>query len=47
MKQKTQGRELSALVPAAFVFSDYDEHAAVSYSFALRILGQYIPSISP
>lgn len=25
MKQKTQGRELSALVPASFVFSDYDE----------------------
>lgn len=47
MKQKTQGRVLIALVPAAFVFSDYDEYAAVSYSFALRILGQYIPSISP
>ena len=45
MKQKTQGRELSALVPASFDFSDYDEYAAVSYSFALRILGQYIPSI--
>lgn len=44
MKQKTQGRELSALVPASFVFSDYDEYAAVSYSFALRFLVQYIPS---
>ena len=44
MKQKTQGRELSTLVPASFVFSDYDEYAAVYYSFALRILGQYIPS---
>ena len=47
MKQKTQGRELSALVPASFVFSDYDEYAVISYSFALRILGQYIPSVSP
>ena len=25
MKQKTQGRVLIALVPASFVFSDYDE----------------------
>ena len=32
MKQKTQGRELSALVPASFFFSDY----VVSYSFTLR-----------
>ena len=47
MKQKTQGRVLIALVPASFVISDYDEYAAVSYSFALRILGQYIPSTSP
>lgn len=47
MKQKPQVRVLIALVPAAFVFSDYDEYAAVSYSFAWRILGQYIPSISP
>ena len=31
MKQKTQRRELSALVPASFVFSDYDEYAVVSY----------------
>ena len=44
MKQKTQGRELSALVPASFFFSDYDEYAVVSYSFALRFLVQYIPS---
>lgn len=42
MKQKTQGRELSALVPASFFFSDYDEYAVVSYSFALRFLVQYI-----
>ena len=35
-KQKTQGRELSALVPASFVFSDYDEYAVISYSFTLR-----------
>lgn len=47
MKQKTQGRELSALVPASFVFSDYDEYAVISYSFTLRILGQYIPNTSP
>lgn len=33
MKQKPQVRVLIALVPAAFVFSDYDEYAAVSYSF--------------
>ena len=39
MKQEPQVRVLIALVPAAFVFSDYDEYAAVSYSFALRILG--------
>lgn len=44
MKQKPQVRVLIALVPAAFVFSDYDEYAVISYSFALRILGQYIPS---
>ena len=36
MKQKAQGRELSALVPASFVFSDYDEYAVISYSFTLR-----------
>ena len=36
MKQKTQGRELSTLVPASFVFSDYDEYAVISYSFTLR-----------
>ena len=35
MKQKTQGRELSTLVPASFVFSDYDEYAVISYSFTL------------
>ena len=45
MKQKPQVRVLIALVPASFVFSDYDEYAAASYRFALRILGQYIPSI--
>ena len=32
MKQKTQGRELSTLVPAVFIFSDYDEYAVISYS---------------
>jgi len=37
MKQKTQGRELSALVPASFVFSDYDEYAVISYSFTLAL----------
>ena len=36
MKQKTQGLELSALVPASFFFSDYDEYAVISYSFTLR-----------
>ena len=36
MKQKTQGRVLIALVPASFVFSDYDEYAVISYSFTLR-----------
>ena len=36
MKQKTQGRVLSALVPASFFFSDYDEYAVISYSFTLR-----------
>lgn len=36
MKQKTQGRVLIALVPAAFVFSDYDEYAVISYSFTLH-----------
>lgn len=40
MKQKTQGRELSALVPASFVFSDYDEYAVISYSFTLTYLRQ-------
>ena len=35
MKQKTQG-VLIALVPASFVFSDYDEYAVISYSFTLR-----------
>lgn len=46
MKQKTQGRKLSALVPASFVFSDYDEYAVISYSFTLRFSswGNNIPS---
>ena len=41
VKQKTQERELSALVPASFVFSDYDEYAAVSYSFTRVVF--YLP----
>lgn len=41
MKQKPQVRVLIALVPAAFVFSDYDEYAAVSYSFTRVVF--YLP----
>ena len=36
MKQEPQVRVLIALVPASFVFSDYDEYAVISYSFTLR-----------
>ena len=36
MKQKTQGRKLSTLVPASFFFSDYDEYAVISDSFTVR-----------
>ena len=41
MKQKTQGRELSTLVPASFFFSDYDEYAVISYSFTRVVF--YLP----